>query len=44
MVLTDIVMPSASSVISKTATACAVAAGVYAIIIGLLLTPPLQRL
>ncbi|GAB7326135.1 hypothetical protein MBLNU13_g10145t1 [Cladosporium sp. NU13] len=36
-------MPSASSVLSKTATACAVAAGVYAIIIGALLTPPLQR-
>ncbi|KAM0712669.1 hypothetical protein Q7P35_000116 [Cladosporium inversicolor] len=36
-------MPSASSVLSKTATACAVAAGVYAIIIGSLLTPPLQR-
>lgn len=42
--LTDAVMPSASSVLSKTATTCAVAVAVYAIILGALLTPPLQRL
>lgn len=39
-----LVMSSASSALSKTATVCAVAVGAYAIVLGALLTPPLQRL
>ncbi|KAM0717632.1 hypothetical protein Q7P37_007484 [Cladosporium fusiforme] len=36
-------MSSASSLLSNTATGCAVAVAVYALVLGALLTPPLQR-